>query len=42
MKCLVGKMVNFEAVVGVSAPSTCGTKTMVCLEWYEYGLGEVV
>ena len=32
MKCLVGKVVDFEAVVGVSAPSTCGTKIMMCLE----------
>ena len=32
MKCLVGKIVSFEAVVGVSAPSTCGTKIMMCLE----------
>ena len=32
MKKMVGKVINFEAVVGVSAPSSCGTKVMVCLE----------
>ena len=32
MKCLVGKVRRFQATIGVSAPSTCGTKTMVCLE----------
>ena len=32
MKELLGKIVSFEATVGVSAPSHCRTKLMVCLE----------
>ena len=32
MKCLVGKVRRFEATIGRTAPSTCRTKTMVCLE----------
>ena len=32
MRCFLGKIISFEAIVGVTAPSTCRNKTMVCLE----------
>ena len=31
MRCFVGKVKDFKATVGITAPSTCRTKMMVCL-----------